>query len=47
MDAISYRGWVQVEQWGEINGDIPLGFEETHRRNLKYLRSIFPAKTDS
>jgi L-ribulose-5-phosphate 3-epimerase len=42
MDAIGYRGWIQVEQWGEISGDKPLGFEETHRRNLRYLREMFP-----
>jgi sugar phosphate isomerase/epimerase len=41
MDAIGYRGWMQVEQWGEIKGDKPLGFDETHRRNLRYLREIF------
>ncbi len=42
MDAIGYRGWLLVEQWGEIQGDKPLGFDETHRRNLRYLRGIFP-----
>jgi len=45
MDAIGYRGWIQMEQWGEIKGAKPLGFQETHRRNLKYLREIFPAQT--
>ncbi len=42
IDAIGYRGWIQVEQWGEIKGDKPLGFKETQRRNLAYLRQIFP-----
>ena len=42
MDAIGYHGWIQLEQWGEIGGDKALGFEETHRRNLQYLRKIFP-----
>jgi sugar phosphate isomerase/epimerase len=41
MDAIGYRGWMQVEQWAEIKGDKPLGFEETQRRNLRFLREIF------
>ncbi|HEY5913166.1 MAG TPA: sugar phosphate isomerase/epimerase family protein [Verrucomicrobiae bacterium] len=45
MDAIGYRGWLQVEQWGEVKGPKPLGIQETHRRNLKYLRQIFPAQT--
>jgi len=27
---------------GEVTGDKPLGFEETHRRNLQYLRRVFP-----
>jgi L-ribulose-5-phosphate 3-epimerase len=45
MDAIGYRGWIQIEQWGEIKGEKPLGFDETHRRNLQYLRQIFPRKT--
>ncbi len=43
MDAIGYRGWLVVEQWAEVKGDKPLGFDETHRRNLKYLRELFPA----
>ncbi len=43
MDTIGYRGWIQVEQWAEIKGDKPLGFDETWRRNLHYLRQIFPA----
>lgn len=42
MDAIGYRGWIQVEQWSEIKGDKPLGFDETQRTNLSYLRGIFP-----
>jgi sugar phosphate isomerase/epimerase len=42
MDEIAYRGWIHVEQWAEIGGDKPLGFEETHRRNLQFLREIFP-----
>jgi L-ribulose-5-phosphate 3-epimerase len=42
MDKIGYRGWIQVEQWNEIDGEKPLGFIETHRRNLQYLRKIFP-----
>lgn len=42
MDAIGYRGWIHVEQWNEIRMDKPLGFDETHRRNLQYLREIFP-----
>jgi len=41
MEAIGYTGWMQVEQWAEIKGDKPLGFEETHRRNLRYLRELF------
>jgi len=41
MEAIGFSGWMQVEQWAEIKGDKPLGFDETHRRNLKYLRTIF------
>ena len=45
MDAIGYRGWIQIEQWGEIKGEKPLGFDETHRRNLRYLRQIFPRAT--
>ena len=42
MDSIGYRGWIQVEQWAEIKGNKPLGFDETWRRNLHYLREIFP-----
>jgi L-ribulose-5-phosphate 3-epimerase len=42
MDAIGYRGWIQLEQWAEIDGEKPLGFDETHRRNLSYLKGIFP-----
>jgi sugar phosphate isomerase/epimerase len=42
MDKIGYRGWIQVEQWAEISGDKPLGFDETHRRNLRFLREVFP-----
>jgi L-ribulose-5-phosphate 3-epimerase len=41
IEAIGYSGWIHVEQWAEIKGDKPLGFDETHRRNLAYLRSIF------
>lgn len=41
MDAIGYQGWIQMEQWGEIQGDKPLGFDETQRVNLRYLREIF------
>ena len=41
IDAINFRGWVQVEQWGEVKGEKPLGFEATHRKNLQYLRTIF------
>ncbi len=41
MDTIGYSGWIHVEQWAEIKGDKPLGFDETHRRNLHYLRTIF------
>ncbi len=41
MDTMGYQGWIHVEQWAEIKGDKPLGFDETHRRNLSYLRSIF------
>ncbi len=44
MDAIGYRGWIMMEQWGEIKGPKPLGIQETHRNNLKYLREIFPAE---
>lgn len=47
MDAIGYHGWIQVEQWGEISGDKPLGFQETQRKNLAYLRTIFPAGAKS
>lgn len=42
LDAIGYRGWIHLEQWGEIPGEKPLGFEQTHRRNLEYLRRVFP-----
>jgi L-ribulose-5-phosphate 3-epimerase len=41
MDTLGYSGWIHIEQWAEIKGDKPLGFDETHRRNLSYLRSIF------
>jgi L-ribulose-5-phosphate 3-epimerase len=41
MDTIGYSGWINVEQWAEIKGDKPLGFDETHRRNLNFLRSVF------
>lgn len=41
MDAIEYRGWIHIEQWAEIKGDKPLGFDQTHRRNLEYLRTLF------
>ena len=41
LEDIHYRGWIQVEQWAEIKGEKPLGLEETQRRNLHYLRSIF------
>lgn len=44
MDAIGYQGWIVVEQWGEIQGEKPLGFDATQRTNLKYLREIFPGK---
>jgi L-ribulose-5-phosphate 3-epimerase len=40
MDAIGYKGWIHVEQWSEIKGDKSLGFDETHRLNLKYLRTL-------
>jgi sugar phosphate isomerase/epimerase len=42
MDKIGYRGWIHVEQWAEISGEKALGFDETHRRNLRFLRGIFP-----
>ncbi|MEI8372209.1 MAG: sugar phosphate isomerase/epimerase family protein [Planctomycetota bacterium] len=42
MDAIGYRGWLQIEQWIEVSGKKPLGFDESHRRNLQYLRKLFP-----
>jgi sugar phosphate isomerase/epimerase len=41
MDAIGYRGWLLLEQWNEVPGPKPLGFDEVHRRNLKYLRGLF------
>ena len=44
MDAIGYRGWILVEQWNEVPGKKPLGFDETHRRNLQYLREVFPQR---
>ena len=44
MDAIGYRGWLLVEQWAEVPGQKPLGFDETHRRNLQYLRELFPQR---
>jgi sugar phosphate isomerase/epimerase len=42
MDTIGYRGWILLEQWAEVPGNKPLGFDETHRRNLQYLRQVFP-----
>ena len=42
MDDIGFRGWIQIEQYDEIQGDKPLGLEETYRRNLQYLRGVFP-----
>jgi len=39
MEAIGYHGWIQIEQWAEIKGEKPLGFDATHRRNLAYLRT--------
>ena len=42
MDAIGYRGWIHIEQWAEIKGEKPLGFDETQRQNLRYLKQIFP-----
>ncbi len=37
MDDIGYRGWIHIE------GAKPLGFMESYKQNVKYLRSIFPA----
>jgi sugar phosphate isomerase/epimerase len=37
MDAIGYRGWMQIEGAKE-----PFGPEETVRYDLNYLRKIFP-----
>lgn len=44
MDDIGFRGWIQIEQYDEIEGEKPLGLEETYRRNLQYLRGVFPAR---
>ncbi len=45
MDSIGYRGWIQIEQWAEISGEKPLGFDETHRKNLRFLREMFSSET--
>jgi len=37
MDDIGYRGWIHME-----GTQMPLGIEESCRRNLQYLRGIFP-----
>ena len=42
IEQIGYRGWIMIEQWLEVPGQKPLGFDETHRRNLQYLRTLFP-----
>ena len=36
-----------LEQWLDIPGQKPLGFDETHRRNLKYLRGCFRRSCDN
>lgn len=41
IEAIGYRGWIHLEQWAEVPGKKPLGFDETHRQNLQYLRRVF------
>ncbi len=37
MDAIGYRGWIQIE-----GVKMPLGIEESVRYDAQYLRSVFP-----
>ncbi len=39
MDDIGYRGWIQWE-----GTKLPDGLEETSRKDVEYLRTIFPAK---
>lgn len=39
MDAIGYRGWIVVE-----SRQMPLGRNETVKRDAAYLRSVFPRK---
>jgi len=36
MDAIGYRGWIQIE------GAKPKGLMESYTADLRYLRGIFP-----
>jgi sugar phosphate isomerase/epimerase len=38
MDAIEYRGWIQIE------GATPLGLVESYKQDAEYLRSVFPRK---
>jgi L-ribulose-5-phosphate 3-epimerase len=37
MDAIDYRGWIQIE------AEAPHGLVEDYRADLKFLKAIFPA----
>ena len=39
MDDIGYRGWIQWE-----GTKLPDGLEETCRKDVEYLRTVFPAK---
>jgi sugar phosphate isomerase/epimerase len=38
MDAIGYRGWLQLE------AGAPLGLEESYKKDAEFLRTIFPAQ---
>jgi len=38
MDAIGYRGWIQIE------GATPLGMIESYKQDAAYLRSVFPRR---
>ncbi|MBE0536445.1 MAG: sugar phosphate isomerase/epimerase [Phycisphaerae bacterium] len=38
MDAIDYRGWIQIE------GATPLGLVESYKQNAVYLRTVFPRR---
>ncbi len=38
MDAIGYRGWIQIE------GATPLGLVESYKQNAEFLRGVFPRR---